>query len=328
MFRKPDGAERSRAWGVLLLFILVFGAVICHLVSSYTHYVRVQTVFMAWDRLVPVETDSRKSQIAANTAALQLLIDEGQNLGGIELKGLTFSTVRMRGLNLDNTIATDIGIHALLLDRCSLDSSKFTRVRWTRAAISNSTFANIEALRLVLDESTILGSSFTGASLTASSIAWARLDAADFSDTLVDDLSFYESSGLRCVFDRMSGDDVQFLKATMPYAKFRNVNLANARFEDSDLTGVDFSGAKLFKVDFSRSKLARSIFVKAELENCQFDKSDLRGAKFDGAIVASVSFDAADLRGLNGEKTSFVGVKGLLPSSFKSALTNGDTHIK
>lgn len=127
-----------------------------------------------------------------------------------------------------------------------------------------ATHTVIEALRerLALQDGSLAGGDFRGASLEGALLAASNLAGARFA-----------GAKLRGAY---------FAYSDLRSANFAGADLRDCNFRQAQLTGVDFTGADLRGANFARAKLTDARLAQA----------DLRGANFWGAELTELDHEA------------------------------------
>ena len=86
--------------------------------------------------------------------------------------------------------------------------------------------------------------------------------------------------------------------ASLPGAKFNDLNLAGAEFDNINLSGSRFTDINMTNVFFGGLCLSGAFFGCVEMQNATFDNPDLTGTEFKNCSFKDVNLENCDLDGM------------------------------
>lgn len=145
---------------------------------------------------------------------------------------------------------------------------------------------------LAIEFTTLGGTNFCGADLTAADFTSARLQSTNFDRAILMETCWHHAIKIECA--RLGG-------SILSNAKIRHL-LQTKKGRKGNFIGLNLVGANLAKADlvqanFSHANLYRANFAGANLKGANFAGANLIEADFNGANLDEVNLGGANLRG-------------------------------
>ncbi|MEW6256040.1 MAG: DUF2169 domain-containing protein [Pseudomonadota bacterium] len=186
------------------------------------------------------------------------------NFTEARLLDLVLIKVRAPGLRLDRA-----SVRQCQWLECDLSGARMDGAHLDRCAFIRLTAPGLRAVSTDLRHSSFLGG--------------AQLAAADFSDALLSDASFFGADLEGARFRRSVGDRALFCEARIGQGDFRLASLRRTLFDNAQLNGADFAGAQMMEAQLHRAELTGAFFRRASLFGADLSDAMLAGADFTGA---------------------------------------------
>lgn len=210
--------------------------------------------------------DPPQPAAAAPEEPLEVRIQQGKNLAGLNLDGMDF-----RGRDLSNA-----DFSGSVLTGANFSGTVLKGATFTGALLADADFSHAR-----MEQAKLAGVQAVGARFVSAELSGAVLSASDFSG---------------CLFDgaNLTGSVVSlslFADASLTNTKGRGLIALRTSFAKANLSGSDLRRATVTAADFSRATLDNSCLVEADATQATFDAVQGSGADFSNARMTSSRAD-------------------------------------
>ncbi len=260
---------------------------------------RRQELPQTWDRMTAAmgwQTPPEKPELIDRPVSpergqiLEALVRSGvRELEPLNFYGLDLSFADVAGMRLLGVSAQGAELPFANFDRAQIIESDFggaslENTRYRRARIARSRFAALTA-----------ATAKPGFETEADAYVTA-MAGADFSDAVIEDVSFAGVNGGAMVFDRAILRRVDFANAEIGATRFAGAVLDNVKFSGAGLWSVEFDEALVFRGDFLE-ELTRSAFPRSfRADRYQLEPATI--ADVEAVLSAYGVLEAEDYRAL------------------------------
>lgn len=235
----------------------------------------------------------------------------------IAISNTTLTKAKLAGVNLVESILTDVKFFDCDLSEMDFEGAQLTRVTFhncdfNRASFDFARFVDCEfdvvpAFFATFEGAVFNGCTFRYLDLSRANLQSSSLEKCHFSAVDVDHTDFSFATFVTCDFESptvgdaggvlyaMGGEVTNFSNSTFrdmesgsgnifrincPIASFKRAAFLNVNLRQAVLPHADFSGAKFENVDLTGANLEGAKFQSAMLENVSFANADLSSADF------------------------------------------------
>ncbi|MFS8113877.1 DUF2169 domain-containing protein [Rhizobium jaguaris] len=262
----------------------------------------------------------------------------GADLAGADLRNADFSGLDLRATfferaDLTNACFAGANLEGAVFTEAILSGADFSGAAMSKANLSKAVLRGSRLDRCQLDNCTLVGTDFTGASareMRASRITIIEsvLDDADFSGADLAEAQILKGKADGLVLDKARVSRASFMVLSMRDASFREVALERVAFMELTAPGANFAHAQMNCVGFigkgdlsgggfeeivatdtswNTADMTESCFLRARCDSCLFNDCDmsasdlrlasLKRARFDKSILADSDLFGANLYG-------------------------------
>jgi len=198
----------------------------------------------------------------------------GRTLARADLAALTKGQTPSRLIECEfgEEDLSDLDLTGWSFERCDLRHAKLAGARlegsiwqscrgafadFTRADLTDATFASSDFNNAALRFATLTSASFKGCKLTGADLSEASVMSLHFEETLLisaklPSLSFRKQTLQRVDFSQSDLRKCDFRATVFQGCSLRDANVAGARFDNADLRGADLGGIRLIDAGLFR----------------------------------------------------------------------------
>lgn len=276
----------------------------------------------------PVDEPQARPSGPWNRADVERRIQQGDPLGGLDLRGLDLAGLHARevdftGADLRGACLAGADLSGAILERSNLESADLSGCQLKAAVISNAHLKFACLTAALLDDADFTRSVLTQADLSSARAAGAIFEEAQLDGSRLERILAPGAQLVEANLEAAHADAAVFDAATFAGANLRGASFRRASLKDSNWAGVqgqrvildhaelqgfrardgcDLSHASLRQATgkepvFQSAILPAACFAFARLEGANFKYADLRGADFESAQLPSACFARANLQG-------------------------------
>lgn len=240
------------------------------------------------------------------------------NLSTAALAGAKLEGASLAGANLEGALLHDVDLSGASLEGASLVGAVLDRVEARGLRAAGADFTKAILGEAMLAESDFKGCKFVEASLVEADLSDTKLDGATFARASMVDVRLYRARGEKVILDHADLSKARAEGAELVRSSLRDVVANDSVWEKANLSGSNLLGASLVDASFHKASCEKTIFGEADLTNGRLRKANLKGAILVKANLFEAKLDRANLEGADLRGSNLHGTS-LLRASLKGA---------
>ena len=208
-------------------------------------------------------------------------------LENVDLSGASFSGAQLRHANLVNATAHKTDFTGAMLAQSNLMGANLIQANFTAADLSGANLSKTRCINAGFSCAKLHKVQFAGADLSDSSAdKGTQATDADFRDAHLDKASWVGANLCGSNFDRMTGNIADFSETVMTNVTMRRAQAKGIVFDKADLQQSDFSMSNFMEGSFARTKMSDVDISTCNLYGANFLDTDFVSVRMNGSYIA------------------------------------------
>ncbi len=212
--------------------------------------------------------------------AIYKIIDNGDDLSGMNLSRKSLVGIKLKGQNLYATNFSESIFHATVDDFYSKGSLE---------SVKSSDLSNAYLVKANLDKASLSFANLQQADLRYASLKETSLTRANLENAIL----------THAVLQNAKLEYANLQNALLKVVDFKDANLAFAKFQKANLSHASINEAYIYKANFNEVILKGASFHLSDLRDTSFQNAILESTNFQEANLQNANFSNADLRKAN-----------------------------
>ncbi|MFQ5476614.1 MAG: pentapeptide repeat-containing protein [Nitrosopumilus sp.] len=215
------------------------------------------------------------------------------NLSGADLSDSKFMRIDFTNADLSESILSSVDYFQGILSGADLSGADLTNSKIEEVAVLDTNFSNAILKNIQITNLNARGSNFSGADFTGADVKGAGISNADFTGAILSDSNF---------------STINLANSKFNDAKLDRINLTEATLSGSDLSGADLTEADLTKTILRDANLSNTVLLQIILDGADISNSILYGANLSGMDLTAAGLKGVDLTNADLSETNLAGV--------------------
>lgn len=208
-------------------------------------------------------------------------------LENVDLSGASFSGAQLRHANLVNVTAHQADFTGAMLAQSNLMGANLIQTNFTAADLSGANLSKTRCINASFSCAKLHKVQFAGADLSDSSAdKGTQATDADFRDAHLDQASWVGANLCGSNFDRMTGTSADFSETVMTNVTMRRAQAKGMVFDKAVLQQSDFSMSNFMEGSFARTKMSDVDISTCNLYGANFLDTDFESVRMNGSYIA------------------------------------------
>ena len=252
----------------------------------------------------------------------------GANLAGASLLRANFGEANLSDCDLSGCDCREAVFAKANLAKTRFDGSKFDSNDMGEARYEHTSFASVDATKLMFFDSDMSNVNMAGAKIEKTMFIESSIAGAAFDNSQMESSVFVKCRGAGATFRNAQLHNFRVVhECDFAGADFHGATMAESNFRGTNLQGSDFSEIQAASADFSECNLRDANFYRAHTPSSMWIRADLSNARMVSvnammAVLQKANIEGADFTGANVFRADFARIKGNVGTNFKDANMN------